>query len=217
MQAHSTIMPSVDARQIASRVPMVRLLAELGFTVNDRTRRARCLLHGGSNPSAFAWTDSGLWRCHSCGRGGDRITLVSAARQCSFREAVEFLAALAGVEFRARRVSRQEFARTRRRRERAEHAAWRISDEIGRLRRFYSDALHRVERLQLRIGNELLRASTAVTREAAWERLTQLAPVCTFFFAAWNFICDAKPGALARFALASSAERRRFILEGVAP
>jgi len=137
-------------------------------------------------------------------------------RRCGFREAVEFLAALAGVEFRSRRVSLQEIAQTRRRRERAEGAAWRISDEIGRLRRYYTEGLHRAERLQAQIGGEILRACTEAARDCGWDRLARLAPVCTFFLAAWNLMWDAKPDALARFALASPAARRRFILEGEA-
>lgn len=204
-------------REIAALVPMSVLLTALGFEVNERTRRCACLIHGGSNRSAFSWTEAGLWKCHSCGAGGDRIALVGAARPCSFRQAIEFLGTLAGVKFCSRRVSRQEITQTRRQRERAERAAWRIADEIARLRRYYTDAMRRAERLQIRIGNELLPSSTEAARDAAWEHLARIAPMSTFFFAAWNFVWDAKPDALARFALASSTERRRFILEGVAP
>jgi hypothetical protein len=95
----------LDARKVAVLVAMPRLLAELGFEVNTRARRCACIIHGGSNPSAFAWTDSGLWRCHSCGRGGDKIALVREVRQCSYCAAVDFLASLAGVEYSPSRVS----------------------------------------------------------------------------------------------------------------
>lgn len=206
-----------DAREISALVAMPDLLAGLGFAVNERTRRAPCLLHSGSNPTAFSWRDDGRWHCFSCGTGGDRIALVRAAKRCSFREAVGFLAGVAGVEFHSRRVSRREIARTRWRQAQAERAAWKIVDEIGRLRRYYTDALHRAERLQRRIGNELLRSCAEVARNDGWERLARLSPVCTFFFAAWNFIWDAKPNLLAHFALASPAQRRQFILDGVAP
>jgi hypothetical protein len=201
-----------DAREVAALVPQVLLLSALGFEVNERTRRCACILHRGSNRTAFSWTEAGLWKCHSCGAGGDPIALVRAARRCSFREAVEFLAALAGVEFRSPRASRREIAQKHQRRERAELAAWRIADETGRLRRYYADAMHRAERLQRRLGDDLLRALTEDTRDTAWARLARIAPVCTFFFAGWNFLWDANPEALARFALASPAERRRLIL-----
>ena len=86
-----------SARQIAEQVDMVHLLQALGFMVSPRTRRCACLLHGGNNRSAFSWTDN-LWYCHVCHAGGDRIHLVRAVRDCSFHEAVGFLAALAGVD-----------------------------------------------------------------------------------------------------------------------
>jgi phage/plasmid primase-like uncharacterized protein len=204
-----------DARQIAALVTMPRLLTALGFEANERRRRGPCPVHGGRNSSAFSWHEDGRWHCFSCGAGGDRIALVRVVRRCSFREAVQFLAALTGTEFRSLRVSRREIAQTRQRRERAEHAAWRIADEIGLLRRYYTDAMHRAERLQERIGNEVLRSSTEAAHEAAWERLARLIAVRTFFFAAWNFVWDAKPDTLTRFALASSTKRRQFVLGGV--
>ena len=184
--------------------------------MNDRTRRGACPLHGGKNPTAFAWREDGRWHCFSCGAGGDRIALVRGVRRCSFPEAVKFLSELSGVKVHSRRVSRRELARRRRQYDRTEQAAWRIADEVGRLRRYYTDALHRTERLQKHIGAELLKVTEEAKRDYSWERLAHLAPVCTFFFAGWNFIWDAKPEVLARFALASSAERRRFILEGFA-
>jgi len=93
-----------EARQIVALVPMAELLRKLGFAANERTRRCACILHGGSNTSAFAWTDAGLWKCHSCGAGGDKISLVRTVKNCEFPQAVEFLAVLAGVEFFATRI-----------------------------------------------------------------------------------------------------------------
>jgi DNA primase len=207
-------MQATSPKAIASLVPMARLLESLGFVVNERTRRAPCLLHSGSNPTAFAWRENGLWHCFSCGAGGDKIGLVRAARRCSFREAIKYLAALSGVEYRSSPITRREIAEIRSRRARAEQAAWQISDDIGRLRSYYTDALHRVERLQGRIGCELLRSNTDTARETLWDELERLAPACTFIHAAWSFIWDAKPDVLVRFALASPPDRRRMILEG---
>ncbi|MGH9771882.1 MAG: CHC2 zinc finger domain-containing protein [Candidatus Acidiferrales bacterium] len=212
-------MPTLiaEAREIAALVAMPRLLESLGFTVNERTHRNPCLItshmHSSSNASVFSWRDDGRWHCFSRSEGGDRIALVIAVTKTSFREAVEYLAALAGVEYHRRRVSPREIARRQKQRERAERAAWRISDEVGRLRRYYTGGLHRAERLQARIGDGVLRADAEMARDAAWGRLARLAPVSTFFFASWNFVSDAKPNMLARFALASPAERRQFILE----
>jgi hypothetical protein len=55
------------AREIAAHVPIPRLLATLGFAVNERTKRCACLMRSGLNRTAFAWTDSGLCKGYSCG------------------------------------------------------------------------------------------------------------------------------------------------------
>lgn len=198
-------------------MPMLPLFEALGIRANERTRRGSCPIHGGSNPTAFAWRDDGRWHCFSCGAGGDKIALVQAIRKCSFREAVAFLAGLVGVKLGSPRVSRRDLERRAQQRVRAQQAAWRIADEIGRLRRYYADALHRTERLQKWLGNDILKMGTEPAKECVWERLARLAPVCAYFFAAWNFIWDAKPEVLARFALAQPAERRSTILDGDVP
>jgi len=103
---------------VAELVPMSELLGALGFTVSTRTRRCPCILHGGSNPSAFSWRDDGRWYCHSCGAGGDRIALVRGVRQCGFHDAVRLLAELASAEQRAQRILCADVARVPERLER---------------------------------------------------------------------------------------------------
>ncbi len=201
-----------DARQIAGLVAMPRLLTALGFEVNERTRRARCLLHGGSNPSAFSWTDDGRWFCFSCGRGGDRISLAREARQCGFREAMEFLAGLAGVGYRGRRVSPREIKQMRARRQRAEVAGWAIRDALRSFESKCGRALILVERLRWLIGEQLRATADDQASVALWEMLAGLAPVATCFLALWDFLGRASPEARIRFALASCAERRALVL-----
>jgi CHC2-type zinc finger protein len=211
LQSQAVTAMHAEARQIAALVPMGVLLGALGFIVNKRTRRCACLIHGGSNPTAFAWTDAGLWKCHSCGAGGDRIALVRAVRQCSFRDSVELLAALVGVEYHPAKLSGAEVERVRDRHERAERAAWRIRDEILRLRIYYCDVLHRSERLWRRIGGDFPGVRNETEREAVWLRLARLAPAATYFLAAHDFLNRADAATLARFALASTADRRTQI------
>jgi hypothetical protein len=115
-----------DAREVARLVPMPQLLYSFGFDVNERTRRAPCLLHSGSNPTAFSWTHEGLWHCHSCGMGGDKIALVRAVRNCSFSDGVDFLAGFAGVQYRANRKSHEEIKQLR-----SEQAALRKDASIA--------------------------------------------------------------------------------------
>jgi len=199
---------AASPREIAALVPMARLLAALGFVVSERTRRCPCVLHGGANSTAFSWRDDGRWFCHSCGKGGDNIELVRAVRGCSFREAVAFLAALAGVTYTPRNVSRREIEAAKQKRERAEAAAWNLRDEALRLLSYYRGALHRSERLMARFGK-----APDVGTPGFWEHVERLAWPQTFFSAAYSFLSNVKPETLARFALASPAERLRYIFE----
>jgi len=202
-------------REIAALVPMPRLLAVLGFAVHAKSRRAPCILHSGSNPTAFSWREDGLWHCFSCNAGGDRITLVRAVKQLSFVQSMRFLAALAEVEYHPENLTFGEVERMRQRRARAERAAWHVRDEIASLLRYYTNGLHRADRLQASIGRELLQAQTEGERLVLWERLARLCPVISFFYAAWDFLWKAKRNALIRFAIASPILRRRLIFEGI--
>jgi hypothetical protein len=203
--------PGSGPRGIALLVEMPRLLSALGFTVNERSRRCACLLHAGSNPTAFSWREDGLWHCFSCGAGGDRVALVRAVRRCGFREAMDFLAALAGVEYPGRRVSAGQVARMRARRERAEAAGWAIRDALVRFESKCARALILVERLQRAIGQRLAGVAEGEASTALWGMLGELAPVATYFLAVWDFLGRANPEARVRFALASSGERGALI------
>jgi hypothetical protein len=131
---------------------------------------------------------------------------VRVAKKCSFREAVEFLSALAGVTWRVGRVSRLEIEHLQARRERLERAAWILRDEETHLLCFYGDRLHRAERLMARLAE----AQDAGT-EACWERVARLAPVQTYFLAAYTFLCSASRETIVRFVLTSPAKRRAMI------
>ena len=129
-----------SAREVAALVVMPRLLAALGFEANERTRRGPCPLHGGRNPSAFAWREDGRWRCFACGACGDRIALVRAVRRCSFSEAIRFIAILAGVECEHLFISRERIQHQKRIGEReaaeadsllaCEFVAWREAQDV---------------------------------------------------------------------------------------
>jgi hypothetical protein len=96
-------------------------------------------------------------------------------------------------------------------RERAEDAAWRVADELGRVRRYYTDSLHRAERLQARIGEQMAAAQTGAEREAIWKRLARLAPISTFFVSAFEHINRLDTAGLIRFARMTPAGRRAEI------
>ncbi|MFF5606242.1 CHC2 zinc finger domain-containing protein [Streptomyces cellulosae] len=55
---------------------------------------ARCPLHEDQTPS-FSWnTDRQLWKCHSCGEGGDAYTLIMKKEQTDFVGARSLAASL---------------------------------------------------------------------------------------------------------------------------
>ncbi len=120
--------PVPSAREIADRVPMPRLLYHLGFKVNERARRAPCVLHCGDNRTAFSWTEEGFWHCFACGRGGDKYGLIRAALRCSFPEAVRLMASLAGIPLDWNAGSVRTLARQNRKRARLEGAAEQYQD-----------------------------------------------------------------------------------------
>ena len=187
-----------DAREIAELVPMPELLAALGFTVNTRTRRCACILHGGANLTAFSWREDGLWHCHSCGAGGDRIALVRAARRCSFREAVAFLAALAGVELREDKPSRAEIEQARQEREAEERAARLLAETEHDLLLELAGQLDSLRQLRRKAG--------------AWLAAEHKPELC---WSALAFVADALPRTDTAYCIAAFAapvERARFAL-----
>ena len=206
----------LSPKDVMSGVEMYGLLKTLGFSISARSRRCSCLLHGGQNPTAFTWTESGRWFCFSCGKGGDRIALVRAVKKCSFRDAVAFLAAIAGVRFSPRRRSRAELLRLLDKRQRAAWLAWQVHDEIVSVRSKFRDRLLRAERLQWITGERLRAASAFAEQEHHWSVLARLAPVATFFLASVYFIDHADTARLIGFVRSSHSVRRNAILGGLA-
>ena len=209
-------MQSLSAKEVASSVGMRQLLELLGFETNARSSRCPCLLHGGRNRTAFSWREDGRWYCFSCGRGGDRIALVRAVKKCGFRDAVVFLARMAGVRFRIHRTCAGELRRIAKIRQRAQQLAWQLRDEIVAVRGSYRDRLHRADRLQRIIGEDLRCTLTPEKQEQQWNLLARLAPVVTFYLAAHYFLNQADPPTLISFVRASNSARRKMILEGLA-
>lgn len=183
------------------------LLEALSISVNTRTRRARCPVHGGDSPYSFSWNQQGWWHCFACGAGGDRLELVRAVRKCKFPEAVQFLADLAGVEYRGRRISAAELAMQQERREAAEAESWHVLRLIIAARGRCDDQLIRCERLQRQIG-DLLRDTIDKDHreELLWSILAELAPVSTRLLADKRFLDAADAASLIAFVTGSPVE-----------
>ncbi len=195
------------ACEIAGLVAMPGLLHALGFAVNTRTRRSRCVLHQGHNPTAFSWRDDGCWHCFSCGRGGDRITLVREARGCGFRAAVAFLGALAGVGLADDLSVRDQLRRRRRERQRLAAAAKRLLALERAALLAARDELHALADLRRTAGNRLVALEAGVPerwageREIAWEALHLVANHEAAAAAAYYVAAFSSPAERARFAL----------------
>ncbi|WP_327431399.1 CHC2 zinc finger domain-containing protein [Streptomyces sp. NBC_01236] len=68
-----------------------------GIDVNPQraSGMAHCPLHEDDNPS-FSWnTDRQVWKCHSCGEGGDSYTLIMKKEKTDFVGAKRLAASLA--------------------------------------------------------------------------------------------------------------------------
>jgi DNA primase len=88
-------------------VDPVLVLNSVGIAIERQygtTARAACPFHGGNNKSSFSVNlTTGQWTCFSsgCHHGySDMIGLVQLSRRCSFKEAIEFIASLMGIDFR---------------------------------------------------------------------------------------------------------------------
>ncbi|MFF3249757.1 CHC2 zinc finger domain-containing protein [Actinacidiphila glaucinigra] len=49
---------------------------DVDFNDQRNTGMAKCPLHDDNTPSLSYKLDEGLWRCHSCGKGGDSFSMI---------------------------------------------------------------------------------------------------------------------------------------------
>jgi CHC2 zinc finger len=195
------------ASSIADAVSMPKLLTYLGIPVNERTHRSRCLLHGGTNPTAFSWTEAGLWHCFHCGRSGNKFGLVKAALKCDFREALKVMAVLAGVDLaNVANISAAERRRVNARQQkerRLDLAAERYQAlERGILCHYAARLrmLYQVEGLVAFCLKESVRFGFDST-EFWWDALARVYGECWETLAIWTLLAFAKEDTRQRFVL----------------
>lgn len=209
------------AKDVAALVPMPDLLDTLGIQVNTRSRRAPCLLHGGMNISAFSWRDNGMWFCFSCGKGGDKFTLVQGIRKCNFLEALRFLAAMAGIKFADLDTTeaRRQLAKAKRKERRIKAACKKLQSLERDLLLTARDELHSLHKLRRNAGARLAairrgeRPRFTDEEAVAWDALALVAGQELRASARYSFLAFASVSALAHFAL-NPRERER-IIDGV--
>ena len=101
----------MNAKELLAHIDVHKILEHYDF---DHMRedgdfiRSTCAIHGGDNQSSFVINSvTSLWYCHTGCGGGDIFTLVRKMEDCSFVEAVEWLANffsidIAGFDIEAR-------------------------------------------------------------------------------------------------------------------
>lgn len=93
-------MSTID--EIKSRIDIVDLVSEAGVKLRHAGKNYTgfCPFHDNKKTPAFVvWPESGTWRCFGqCNEGGDIFKFVMKRENIDFKEALEKLAARAGVE-----------------------------------------------------------------------------------------------------------------------
>lgn len=93
-------MSTID--EIKSRIDIVDIVSEAGVKLRHAGKNYTgfCPFHENKKTPAFVvWPESGTWRCFGqCNEGGDIFKFVMKRENLEFREALEKLAARAGVE-----------------------------------------------------------------------------------------------------------------------
>ena len=88
--------------EIKSKVDIVDLVSEAGVKLRHAGRNYTgfCPFHDNRHtPSFVVWPDSGTWRCFGqCNEGGDVFKFVMKRENLDFKEALDHLAARAGVQ-----------------------------------------------------------------------------------------------------------------------
>ena len=91
----------------------IRARTDLVEIIGNYTRLKRsgknwtglCPFHSDKNPSFSVSPTLGIYKCYSCGEGGDLFKFVQKKENLEFIEAIEFLARRAGIEFERKGVN----------------------------------------------------------------------------------------------------------------
>ncbi|MEE3928432.1 DNA primase [Mycoplasmopsis ciconiae] len=91
---------SEQINQIINNADIVSVIsASENLISKGRDYVALCPFHADSNPSMSVSTTKNIYKCFSCGAGGNALTFVKNKYGYSFLEAVKFLANLQGIDF----------------------------------------------------------------------------------------------------------------------
>jgi hypothetical protein len=99
------VLNKTNIAEIKRRALVTDVWAALGGPP-IRNRRSRAWWRDGDKPSVAIYADEGRWRDWAANAHGDVIDLVRLVRQCSFADAVRWLADFAGIDISADPVRR---------------------------------------------------------------------------------------------------------------
>lgn len=99
----------LDVQMVKERVDMVSVISRyVSLAKTGTSHKGRCPFHSDDTPSLVVNAQKGLWHCFGCGEGGDLFSFLMKIERISFLEALERLAAEAGVSLRRRDDSAKE-------------------------------------------------------------------------------------------------------------
>ena len=76
-------------RTDANSIPIGIIVAHYGGEVREgRACSVRCVLHSDSRRSAVINTQENLYFCHTCGKGGNAVNIISIKENMEFKDAL---------------------------------------------------------------------------------------------------------------------------------
>lgn len=92
---------SDDRENVRSRVSIVDIVGrDVRLKRSGKNWMGLCPFHDDKNPSFVVSEDKGYYRCWSCGAKGDVFNYVMESQKLGFRDALEYLAQIAGIELK---------------------------------------------------------------------------------------------------------------------
>ncbi len=107
--AAGTFQPNDDKERVRDAADIVRVIGEhLALKPKGREYVCLCPFHDDHKPSMWVSPAKGIFKCFSCGAGGDVFTFVQKFHSMEFREALEHLADRYNVKLTPRRAASEE-------------------------------------------------------------------------------------------------------------
>jgi DNA primase len=78
-----------NGRTDANTIPIGVIVAHYGGEVREgKNLPVRCVLHNDSRKSAVIDTKDNLYYCHTCGKGGNAVNIISIKENMEFKDAL---------------------------------------------------------------------------------------------------------------------------------